>query len=86
MNSDMSAVYMISSLTSMNEPLTPLQEICLFVLETLQKEILLESDLYVLLPSIFNQYLTFSCYAVNICKFSPPSDQLILSSLNYSFY
>lgn len=51
---------------SMSEPLTPLQENTLFVLETLQKEILVDSELYSLLPSIFNQYLAFSLYAVNI--------------------
>lgn len=66
MNSDASLPYMMS--LSMNEPLSPLQESTLFVLETLQKEILSEDDLYPLLPSIFNQYLAFSCYAVNISE------------------
>ena len=66
MNSDASLPYMMS--LSMSEPLTPLQENTLFVLETLQKEILVDSELYSLLPSIFNQYLAFSYYSVNISE------------------
>ena len=66
MNSDASLPYMMS--LSMSEPLTPLQENILFVLETLQKEILVDSELYPLLPSIFNQYLALSYYSVNISE------------------
>ncbi len=66
MNSDASLPYVMS--LSMAEPMTPLQENVLFVLETLQKEILVEPELYPLLPSLFNQYLAFSCYSVNISE------------------
>ncbi|XP_054162002.1 protein MON2 homolog isoform X2 [Oppia nitens] len=93
-NTDASLPYMLS--LSMSESLTPLQENILFVLETLQKEILVDSDLNSLLPSIFNQYLALSCYAVNITPPQLPvfvktqiSPQLItseLSTLNSNTY
>ncbi|CAG2179736.1 unnamed protein product, partial [Oppiella nova] len=67
-----------------------------FVVETLQKEILVDPDLHPLLPSIFHQYLALSCYAVNIIpphlpifNKTPITSQLIsaeISALNSNTY
>lgn len=63
-SSDVSSAYILS--TSFNDPLTPLQENVLVVMDSLQKEILHDEQLHFLLPSVFSLLLAFSCFAVNV--------------------
>lgn len=63
-SSDVSSAYILS--TSFNDPLTPLQENELVVMDSLQKEILHDEQLHFLLPSVFSLLLAFSCFAVNV--------------------
>src|SRR5882757_2290485 len=67
-SSDVTAAYILSSANTVNDPLTPLQESVLLVIDNLQKEILHDKDLNELIPSVFNQLLAFSCFAVNVGK------------------
>lgn len=67
LSSDISSTYILS--TSTNDPLTPLQEHVLLVIDQLQKEILHDNKIHFLLPSLFNFLLALSCFSFNSCKF-----------------